>query len=182
MAGIRKPQRFQIKPNDRGRLEAMLGKGDVAAARVIDRVRILLALDGGKSPHELAEIFPLNQTTIERLRKRYKTEGLDVALFDKWNSASEKMLSKRQEAEIVALVCGPHPLKKARWTYELVAEEAVKRGICERVGRTTIRLLLKSHGIKPWREKNVVHPGSHRRVRREDGGRARSLREATRSQ
>jgi hypothetical protein len=38
----------------------------------------------------------------------------------------------------------------------LVAQEAVKRRLVPRVGRETIRILLLDHGLKPWREKNVV--------------------------
>jgi hypothetical protein len=39
----------------------------------------------------------------------------------------------------------------------LVATEAVKRKLAPQVGRETIRILLESHELKPWREKNVVH-------------------------
>jgi len=38
----------------------------------------------------------------------------------------------------------------------LIAEEAVKRKLVQRVGRETIRILLQTHELKPWREKNVV--------------------------
>src|ERR1039457_7122191 len=44
----------------------------------------------------------------------------------------------------------------ARWTVRLLAEEAVKRKLVPRVGRETVRILLQSHDLKPWREKNVV--------------------------
>jgi hypothetical protein len=37
-----------------------------------------------------------------------------------------------------------------------VAQEAVKRRLVPQVGRETIRILLQSHDLKPWREKNVV--------------------------
>jgi putative transposase len=53
------------------------------------------------------------------------------------------------------MVCSSPPEGRARWTVRLVAEEAVKRKLVARVGRETIRLLLLSHGLKPWREKNV---------------------------
>ena len=49
---------------------------------------------------------------------------------------------------------------RARWTVRLVAEEAVKRKLVPRVGRETIRILLLSHDLKPWREKNVGGGGS----------------------
>src|SRR5260370_9012040 len=62
------------------------------------------------------------------------------------------------------MVCSQPPEGQARWTVRLIAEEAVKRKLVPRVGRETIRVLLTSHDLKPWREKNVVyhrsgHPG-----------------------
>jgi putative transposase len=54
------------------------------------------------------------------------------------------------------MVCSDPPEGFARWTVRLVAEESVKRRLVPRVGRETIRILLLSHDLKPWREKNVV--------------------------
>ncbi len=53
------------------------------------------------------------------------------------------------------MVCSDPPAGRARWTVRLVAEEAVKRKLAPLVGRETIRILLLSHDLKPWREKNV---------------------------
>jgi hypothetical protein len=55
------------------------------------------------------------------------------------------------------MVCGSAPEGQARWTVRLIAAEAVKRKLTRPVGRETIRVLLESHELKPWREKNVVH-------------------------
>jgi putative transposase len=44
----------------------------------------------------------------------------------------------------------------ARWTVRLLTEEAIRRKLVPQVGRETIRVLLESHDLKPWREKNVV--------------------------
>jgi hypothetical protein len=38
----------------------------------------------------------------------------------------------------------------------LLTEEAIKRKLVPRVGRETIRVLLESHDLKPWREKKLV--------------------------
>jgi hypothetical protein len=46
------------------------------------------------------------------------------------------------------------------------------------VGRETIRVLLQSHELKPWREKNVVHRRVGPVVHPKDGRRAGDLREA----
>jgi len=66
------------------------------------------------------------------------------------------VLREKEEARIIAMVCAAPPEGRARWTVRLVAEEAVARKLVPRVGRETIRVLLKSHDLKPWREKNVV--------------------------
>jgi hypothetical protein len=59
------------------------------------------------------------------------------------------------KGRLIAMVCHNPPVGRARWTVRLVAEEAVKRKLVPRVGRETIRILLLSHDLKPWREKNV---------------------------
>jgi hypothetical protein len=50
------------------------------------------------------------------------------------------------------MVCGPPPQGRARWSVRLIATEAVKRKLAPQVGRETIRILLQSHELKPWRE------------------------------
>jgi hypothetical protein len=57
----------------------------------------------------------------------------------------------------------------------LIAEEAVKRKLVPGVGRETIRILLLSHDLKPWREKNVVRGRTGRRLHRKDGRRPGGL-------
>jgi hypothetical protein len=42
----------------------------------------------------------------------------------------------------------------------LIAEEAVKRKLVPRVGRETIRILLRDHELKPWRGKKLVRGGT----------------------
>lgn len=54
------------------------------------------------------------------------------------------------------MVCSHPPEGAARWTVRLVAEQAVQRKLVPRVGREAVRILLQSHDLKPWREKNVV--------------------------
>lgn len=79
-----------------------------------------------------------------------------MALYDRrWPGAAE-LLDDLDEQRIVAMVCSPPPEGQARWTVRLVTEQAVKRKLVPRVGRETIRILLQSHDLKPWREKNVV--------------------------
>jgi len=65
-------------------------------------------------------------------------------------------LDQEQRQRIIAAACSPPPEGRARWTVRLLTEEAIRRKLVPRVGRETIRVLLESHDLKPWREKNVV--------------------------
>jgi putative transposase len=79
-----------------------------------------------------------------------------------------------QSQRIIAMVCSAPPAGQARWSVRLIAAEAVKRKLVPGVGRETIRLLLQSHDLQPWREKNVVRGrpqgGIHRPQGRGVGG------------
>ena len=86
--------------------------------------------------------------------------GLERALYEKERPGAAALLENSQKQRIIAMVCSDPPEGCARWTVRLVAEEAVKRRLVPRVGRETIRVLLLSHDLKPWREKNVVRGGT----------------------
>jgi hypothetical protein len=62
-------------------------------------------------------------------------------------------LDQQQQQHIIAEVCSPPPEGRARWTVRLLTEEVIKRKLVPYVGRETIRVLLESHDLKPWRKK-----------------------------
>jgi len=106
---------------------------------------------------------------VYEVRKRYEQGGLERALYDRPRPGAEPALDAGQKQRIIAMVCSPAPSGYSRWSVRLIVAEAVKRKLVPTVGRETIRLLLLSHDLKPWREKNVVCGGVGRRVYREDG-------------
>ena len=91
---------------------------------------------------------------------RYRAEGLERALFERPRPGAKPLLTPSEGQRIIAMVCADPPAGQARWTIQLIAEQAVKRKLVPRVGRETIRILLAHHDLKPWREKNVVHRGT----------------------
>ena len=99
------------------------------------------------------------KATVNRVGVRYLELGLDQALFEDQRPGAVPILSAHENQRIIAMVCGPPPAGRASWTTQLIAYEAVRKKICDRVSRETIRILLLSHDLKPWREKNVVRGG-----------------------
>ena len=148
-------RRIRLSRRERADLEKLTSQG-TCPARVQKRARILLLLDDGWAPVDIPSAAGVGEATVRRVRRRYEEGGLDGALYDKPRPGAERVLTARQEAKIIAMVCGPAPRGRNRWTVRLVAEYAVKRRIVKEVGRETIRLLLRDNELKPWREKNVV--------------------------
>ncbi len=145
----------RLTKQERTKLEGMLSHGS-GMVRVFKRARLLLLMDQGSSAAEAARSVGVNDSTARRIGNRYNSEGLEEALYEKPRPGAERALSKKQETTIVAMVCTKPPEGCARWTISLITKEAIRRKIVKTVGDTTIRLLLKRHDLKPWREKNVV--------------------------
>jgi transposase len=136
--------------------------GGVQQVRAVLRALALLQLGKGVSAPRIAASVPLTPQAIRKVGHRYEDGGLERALFEKERPGAASLLKDSEKQRIIAMVCADPPEGHARWTVRLVAEQAVKRRILPRVGRETIRILLLSHDLKPWREKNVVRSGTHR--------------------
>src|SRR5438132_1853660 len=148
----------QLRKRDRKLVAEMLNKGR-ESARVLRRASILRQLDRGERAAQVADNVGVAPRTVRAIARRYVEEGLESALYEKPRPGKRRVLDAGQSQRIIALVCGPPPEGRARWSVRLIAQEAVKRKLARGVGRETIRILLQSHDLKPWREKNVVCGG-----------------------
>ena len=151
----RSPLPFRVKPHDATEVEALLA-GGVQQVRVVLRALALRQLDQGASAAAVAQLVPLTEQAIRKIAHRYRRGGLAPALYERPRPGAAEVLAPAEKQRIVAMACSAPPPGAARWTVRLLADEAVKRRLVPRVGRETIRVLLQSHDLKPWREKNVV--------------------------
>jgi putative transposase len=152
---------IEVAKKDQRELEKMLS-GGVQPVRAVLRAMALLQLAKGNSAPRIAEFIPLTPQAIRKVGHRYVEGGFERAVYEKERPGAAGLLEDSQKQRIIAMVCAGPPEGYARWTVRLVAEHAVKKRLVPRVGRETIRVLLLSHDLKPWREKNVVRPGTHR--------------------
>jgi hypothetical protein len=104
----------------------------------------------------------LTPKAVRQIGWRYLLDGLDGALYERSRPGAAPVLSTAERQRIIAMVCSDPPEGQARWTVRLAAREAVQRKLVPKVGRETIRVLLESHDLKPWREKNVVRGRAER--------------------
>jgi|SRR5579884_43522 len=143
---------ISLAADDLATVESMLRKGRWSA-RVLRRARILLLLHEKRSVKQAGDAVGAYPHTVRQVGWRYIREGLQPALRDRPRPGGKHRLTPPQRERVIAMVCGPPPSGRGRWTVRLVAKEAIVRGIAGKVGRETIRVLLAEHDLKPWRKK-----------------------------
>jgi putative transposase len=131
-------------------------RGGVQSVRVVLRALALLRLSAGQATSTVAANLELTPKTVRAIGKRYLTLGWEGAVYERQRPGPVPVLSAAERQRIIAMVCSDPPEGRARWTVRLATREAVERKLVPKVGRETVRILLESHDLKPWREKNVV--------------------------
>jgi putative transposase len=150
--------RIELSRQERKQICELLS-GGVQPVRTVIRALVLRQLDSGRSTVEAGAGVGISAKVAWEIGGRYLEGGLDRALYDAPRPGQKPLLDAEHGQRIIAMVCSPPPEGRARWTVRLIAEEAVKRKLVERVAPETVRILLQSHDLKPWREKNVVRGG-----------------------
>ena len=117
------------------------------------RANVLLLLDEGPSRTQISQIWGVGVATVGRVKRGYREEGLDGALYEQTRSGRPVTFGLHDRKKIIALACTDPPEGQARWTLRLLAEHC---GLAPQPSRNTVSLILKEDGIKPWRKKNVV--------------------------
>lgn len=169
MENDQRPQ-VQLSRKDKQQVAEMLRRGR-ESARVLRRASILRQLDQGQTKTQVAANLAVVRKTVRTIARRYQREGLESALHEKPRPGKPRTLDVNQSQRIIAMVCGSPPAGWARWSVRLIAEEAVKRKLAPQVSRETIRVLLQSHDLKPWRGKKLVHRRVGSGVHRANGRR-----------
>jgi transposase len=155
-------QKHKIKLSKKEKQQLIkLTSSGTAKARVIKRAWILIKADEGLKDSEIAQQLKVSIPTIERVRGHYDTEDLKRAVYDNPRSGQPARLDDVKEAKLVAIACSNPPEGSSVWTLELLKQRLIKDKTVKSIATVTIWHYLKDRGIKPWREKNVVHSQGH---------------------
>ena len=86
------------------------------------RAQALLLAEKDYTDDMIADRTGLSRRGLEQLRQRFVEEGFEVTLAGKPRGHRPKALGGADEARLVALVCGPKPDGRTRWTLRLLAD------------------------------------------------------------
>ncbi len=137
-----------LTADERAALKGLITKGKAAAYKQ-RHARVLLKTDEGPqgehwTDEQIHAALDVHPSTIERLRKRFVEEGLEVALGRKEQERRKaKKIDGAAEARLVTLACSAPPEGRTRWTLHLLANQMVALEIVESVSVETVRQTLK---------------------------------------
>ncbi len=139
-----------LTQEERAQLMQIIKKGGHKSQKV-KRSLILLNCDEGEygkqeksTNEEISKILQVGTRTIERVKKRFVEEGLEVALNGKASSrVYTRKLDGEAEAHLIALCCSEPPEGFSHWTLQLLANKIVELEYVDSVSRETIRRVLK---------------------------------------
>ena len=151
---------IQLSRKELTQIQGTIRKG-THNARVITRARILLLSHKGMAKDAVAFQIGVNPSTVQDVRARFYAGGLPRSLYDAPRPGQPVKITDVEEAHLVALATSAPPQGEERWTLELLRKRMIRDGHAPKE-ITTVALWkrLTRREIKPWREKNVVHPNS----------------------
>jgi transposase len=134
--------------DERDELLQIVKKGTHQSQK-IRKALILLNCDEGEfadklTNEEISKILKVGMRTIDRVKKRFVEEGIDVVLTGK--PTKRKYLKKVDgeiEAHLVALSCGKPPEGFSRWSLRLLANKMVELKYVDSISHETVRQVLK---------------------------------------
>jgi len=156
---------------ERATLRTLLKKG-THKARELTRARVLLKSADGMAQARIANDENVNRSTVKDVRDRFREGGLERALRDAPRSGQPRKLDDKAEAHLIALACSDAPEGRDHWTLELLQRQMIRDKKVKAISTVALWHRLKNRAVKPWREKNVVHPEGHAGICRADGRRA----------
>ncbi len=94
---------------------------------------------------KIAEAFDCRTQTVENIRERFVTQGLELTLNGqpRLEPPREKLLEGEQEAKLIAMRLGSPPPGLSNWTLRLLAEQVVALELVESISYETVRRTLK---------------------------------------
>jgi len=138
---------------ERKHLAGITSKGKHRSQKLLNALT-LLACDESEHQRkrskneEIARVLNTSMRKIDRVKKKFVIDGLDVALHGRRGSrVYDKKADGDFEAHLVALSCSSPPEGFSRWTLRLLAEKVVELDYIDNISHETVRRVLKKTNL-----------------------------------
>jgi hypothetical protein len=106
----------------------------------------LLKADEDWTDGAISQALDVGRATVERIRRRFVEEGLEVALNRRPSTREyERLIDGKAEAHLIALACSAPPEGRKHWSMRMLAEKlvALEQVDIDSVSHETVRQVLK---------------------------------------
>ena len=152
---MRSKHTVQLSDEQRVELEQLTRTGN-AAARALNRARILLLANKGKRDAEIVDALSISKPTVERIRRLFCSFGLQRALYHKKSTGRPPRITGEVEAHLTMLACSTPPEGRARWTLQLLADQMVVLEYVDAISDTKVHDILKKTNSNLGRRRSGV--------------------------
>lgn len=148
-----------LTAEERDHLETLVSKGKHRSQKMLNALILLGCDEGPAQSHrstnaELAHVLPISMRKIDRVKKRFVLDGLEVALNGRRGTrVYQKKADGEFEAHLIALSCSEPPAGFARWSLRLLADTVVELGYIDSISHETVRRVLKKTKSSPGNAK-----------------------------
>lgn len=149
-----KRYKITLTSEEASSLQEIIKKGK-RKAKLIRNAHVLLGAnesEGGKSMTDvqISSSYEISIPQIERLRKRFVEDGLDITLEGKPREyKAEPRIDGEVEAHLIALCCGETPEGFAKWSLRLLADRMVELQYIDHISHESVRQVLKKTNSSP---------------------------------
>jgi hypothetical protein len=149
-----KKYRVTLSEQERSTLETVVRKGGHKSRKVLNALVLLNCDEGAFQKHrmrneDVAAVLRVSVRKIDRLKRRYVEEGMDIALQGrKTRRIYERKADSDFEARLLALSLTRPPEGVPRWSLRRLADRAVELHYVDSISYETIRRVLKKR-VKP---------------------------------
>ena len=138
----RKMYLVNLADEERQTLLEMTRKGRINV-RKLKRAMILLKADEGLTDQQVMAALNVSRPCVERVRKRFVSDGLERALNEDPRPGQKRKLDGRAEATLIATACSDAPEGHAHWSLRLLAGKLVQLQVVDAISHETVRRTLK---------------------------------------
>lgn len=137
--------RLYLTVEERKTLESWVRRGKISV-RTVRFAQILLHSDENTariSSTLLSVALGVSVKTIERVRRLFCEEGMEMFVPKPRKTRSDKKIDGRVEAHLTALLCQSPPDGKPRWELKMLSDKLIELHVVEHISTTMIGRLLK---------------------------------------
>ena len=148
--------KLHLTADERLTLESWVKKGKHSTKKV-QYAQILLNSDENverKTSTLLKGIIGTSVKTIERVRRQFCEEGMEMFTLKPRKTRSDKKIDGRVEAHLTALLCQSPPNDKPKWELKMLSDRLIELNVVEHISVTMVRRVLKKTSLNLSKRNN----------------------------